>query len=94
TKRYRDDNPGAVKAQFFGCENIQKILDEPGCMGIRVYYGIDDDGNPKLMLVGAKSDQNNILPKSEGKDGDDGVILDDGKDCPTFCPDGTDPLTD
>ncbi|MEM8566592.1 MAG: hypothetical protein AAGF85_09025 [Bacteroidota bacterium] len=94
TKRYRDENEGAVKAQFFGCEHIQKILDEPGCMGIRVYYGIDDEGNPKLMLVGAKSDQNNILPTSEGKDGDEGIILDDGANCPDQCPTGSDPLTD
>ena len=93
TKRYRDENKGAVKAQFFGCENIQKILDEPGCMGIRVYYGIDDDGNPKLMLVGAKRDQNNLLPSSDGKGGEIGMILDDGSACRTHCPDASDPLT-
>ncbi|MEM6361106.1 MAG: hypothetical protein AAF731_13510, partial [Bacteroidota bacterium] len=65
----------------------------PGCMGIRVYYGIDDDGNPKLMLVGAKRDQNNLLPSSDGKGGEIGMILDDGSTCPHYCPDGEDPLT-
>ena len=92
TKHYRKKNPGAVKAHFYGCEQLQKLLDEPGCMGIRIYYAIDDDGNKKLVLVGAKSDENNILPTDEGKDGG-GMLLDDSRDCPPFCPQEDDPLT-
>lgn len=96
TKRYRDDNPGAVKAHFFGKDNILKILQESGdeCMGLRIYYGIDDDGNKKLLLVGATSNQNNILPKEDGKDAPAGSIYDDTKDCPPYCPtDPNDPLS-
>ena len=92
TKRYRDENPGAVKAHFYGCERIQALLNEPGCKGIRIYYGIDDEGKKKLVLVGAKRDQNNILPTESGKD-ENGQILDDGRDCPDYCPEGDDPLT-
>ena len=92
TKRYRDENPGAVKAHFYGCEKIQEILKEPGCMGIRIYYGIDEEGKKKLVLVGATKDQNNILPEGQGKDGG-GQLLDEGRDCPDYCPEGNDPLT-
>lgn len=96
TKRYRDENPDQVKAHFFGKDNILKILEEAGdeCKGIRIYYGINDDGQKKLLLVGATEDQGNILPKSEGKDGPGGTIYDDSSDCPPHCPpDPSDPLS-
>lgn len=94
TKRYRDDNKGAVKAHFYGCEQLQKLLKEPGCMGIRIYYAIDDRGKKRLVLVGANAKQNNLLPKNDGKDGGDDVfILDDGVDCPEDCGSSDDPLS-
>ncbi|TRX58704.1 hypothetical protein FNH22_12565 [Fulvivirga sp. M361] len=86
TKRYQDENKGAVKAHFYGCERLRELLDEPECVGIRIYYGLDDDGKRKLVLVGAKADQNNILPQEEGK-GPQHQILNDGRDCPPACPD-------
>lgn len=92
TKRYQDENKDAVKAHFYGCEHLQALLDEPGCKGIRIYYAVDDEGRKKLVLVGAKADQNNILPKDEGKDPQH-QILDEGRDCPPACPDAAqDPL--
>lgn len=94
TKRYRDENKGAVKAHFYGCEQIKKLLDEPGCKGIRIYYGIDEKSKPRLVLVGATEDQANILPNDDGKGGGNVMLLDDGKDCPHSCPPGYDPLTD
>lgn len=38
TKNHRLRSPGGTLSQFFGSENIRKILDQPGCMGIRIYY--------------------------------------------------------
>ena len=95
TKRYRDENPGKVKAFFFGKDHIKQILLEGNgsCQGIRVYFATDDDGNQRLILTGADAKQNNILPKSEGKDGGP-TLLDDGKPCPPYCPeDPSDPLS-
>ena len=93
TKRYREENPGETKAQFFGCDILNQLLNEPGCMGIRVYYGIDDDGKKQLILVGANAEQNNLLPTDQGSDGS--AVANGGQSCPTSCPQiPHDPLTD
>lgn len=38
TKNYRNRNPGSVISQFFGFEILQRILQQPDCTGIRIYY--------------------------------------------------------
>lgn len=91
TKNYRDANPGKTKAIFYGKENLQALLDEPGAMGIRVYFAVDDNGGNRLVLVSAAEDESNILPNEEGVGGG-GTILDDGKNCPPDCPPAGDPL--
>lgn len=96
TKNYREANPGEVKAHFYGREQILKLLnDDGGCMGIRIYYALDDDGNKKLVLVGAGENQNNIYAKTvDGKDLVEDEVLDEGRSCPSYCPsDANDPLT-
>lgn len=57
TKAYRDNNPGAILGGFFGKDAIQAILDQPDCVGIKFYYA-EQNGNPTLVLCGAKADQN------------------------------------
>ncbi|MEQ8243776.1 hypothetical protein [Fulvivirga sp.] len=85
TKKYRDANKGKTRAIFYGKEKLQELLNEPGAMGIRIYFAVDDSGDNSLVLVSATEDQNNILPTNEGKDGG-GTILDNGKPCPPDCP--------
>lgn len=75
TENYRNANPGAVKAQFFGKDIIKAILDQEDCMGIRIYYGKDNDGGKTLILVGADSDENDMLD----------LIADFGTVCPNIC---------
>ena len=91
TKLYRDANKGKTRSIFFGKERIQALLDESGAMGIRIYYAIDEDGGNRLVLVSAKENGHNILPKEEGKDGG-GTILDEGTRCPPDCMEILDPL--
>ena len=38
TKNHRERHPHNSISQFFGNEILQKLLDQPGCMGIRIYY--------------------------------------------------------
>jgi hypothetical protein len=38
TKNYRNRNRGSVISQFFGFEILQRILQQPDCIGIRIYY--------------------------------------------------------
>lgn len=75
TANYRRANPSSIKAFFFGKEKLKDLLDQTDCMGIRIYFGLDEDEKPKLVLVGAESNEDDILD----------LILDYGEPCPSRC---------
>ena len=60
TSNYRANNPGKTKAHYFGKDAIQAILDQEGCVGIRIYYGENANGEDKLVLCGVTSDENDM----------------------------------
>lgn len=64
------------KAFGLGMNKIQDLLDQSGCIGIRIYNGIDGDGNKNVILVAI--DQ-------YGDDMTTGLILDMTLPCPTAC---------
>ncbi len=77
TKRYRDTiQPGEVIGVFMGKEKIKAILDQSECKGIRFYFAVNDKGENTLVLVGADSNQNDMV---------DGLIADRLIECPIFC---------
>jgi hypothetical protein len=61
TRNYRNQNPGAPKGHCVKREQLEALLNQPGCEGIRAYYGLDDAGAPKLILVGIDAAENDIL---------------------------------
>ena len=75
TAAWRSANPSAVQAEFFGITNINTILNQSGCVGLRIYLGLDSSGNIQLVLCGATSNENDML----------NYILDTGVPCPTQC---------
>jgi hypothetical protein len=64
TRNYRDKNPGAPKGHCIKKHQLDAILNQPGCEGIRVYYGLDEEGNRKLILVGIDVDENDIITET------------------------------
>jgi hypothetical protein len=38
TKNHRERHPDGIISQFFGAEILQRILQQPDCLGIRIYY--------------------------------------------------------
>lgn len=77
TTRYRGSVPnGTTIAHFFGKYQIKDILDQEGCMGIRIYYGTELNGDKLLVLVGADADEDDM---------ENGIVLDKGCTCPTNC---------
>lgn len=86
-ENYQADHPRKVKAEFFGRDLIQNILNDKRSKGIRVYYAINDKGGHELLLVGADENGNNLWPNGTEKDGDDGgIVVDGGVPCPPYCP--------
>ena len=61
---FRESNPEHTHAFYFGCELFENLLNEPGCVGIRINYAQDDDGSPKMVLIGVDKNGNNILKKN------------------------------
>jgi hypothetical protein len=75
TAEYRRQNNGAVKAHFIGKDLINDILAQSDCMGLRIYYGLDSNGDKQLVIVGADSNEDDILD----------IIVDHCEPCPTNC---------
>lgn len=87
TANYRSKYPEEVKAHFFGSEIIKNILAQSDCIGIRMYYAIDDLGGKQIILVGVDSKGNNQEPSTLELNLDDPyTIADISYPCPSFCP--------
>lgn len=81
TKNHRHHSPDEVISQFFGREILQRILDQPDCVGIRFYYGNAksvsswsrfmkkcfkrNSGEPHLIITGVTEDGKDQLPGAE-----------------------------
>lgn len=76
TKNYRDTNPGTIKGHYFGKDIFQAILAQTNCVGVRIYYAIDDAGVKQLILVGVDANENDLY---------NGVLGDRSIKCPPTC---------
>lgn len=75
TAAYRNSNPNQRKAHFFGKDILNEILDQTGCVGIRMYYGINSSGEKELVLVGVDANENDML----------NLVADISFPCPNTC---------
>ena len=58
---FKDKSDGTIyKASLFGKGNLLKLLLQPDCHGIRIYYGKDNDGKPAPVIVGVYRNGNNM----------------------------------
>ena len=80
TKYHRERNPGGVISQFFGQEILNKILQQPDCIGIRFYYANSkpqsgwqrfikkcfgmDEGEVHLIITGVTKEGTDQLPQT------------------------------
>lgn len=77
TQSYRDSaGTDEVLAVFFGKEGISEILNQAGCVGIRI-YNAKKNGKLTFVVVGVRSDEENM---------ESGSIAEIGLPCPPFCP--------
>jgi hypothetical protein len=77
TARYRATmNESSRKGGFFGVKKLREILDQPDCVGIRYYYGLDENNQQVLVLTGVKANEDDIV---------DGVIAEAAIPCPNQC---------
>jgi hypothetical protein len=77
TQAYRDASPAnATRGHYFAKGIISSILDQADCVGVRIYYGLDEDGKKQLVAVGVKANEDDMTT---------GIIADKTQLCPPFC---------
>lgn len=77
TRGYRDVAPkGSPVAAMFPRNVFERLLAQPGCAGIRIYYGRNDRREHELLLVGVDG---------AGDDMTAGELFDFGVPCPPYC---------
>ena len=67
---------GPHKGGMFLRPELDQLLAQPGCAGLRFYYGRKADGQDTLILVGVDE---------KGDDMEQGVLLEDHFLCPPWC---------
>jgi len=58
-------------------KDVEKTLKQPGCAGVRMYYGKQNNGSNKLMIIGV--DKSGKTMMSLVPTGGSGI-------CPPYCP--------
>lgn len=99
TARFRANRNNVLKPEYHNsdivanCETFSKsavetLLQQTGCTGFRIYYGMDEDLKIHAILVGVNSNDADILPLQGGlvAEDPDGTILEEGQRCPPYCP--------
>ena len=77
TKNYRvGAGTGAVLGGYLSKSSASEILKQIGCVGIRIYYAKEDDGEPQFVVVGVASADDDLY---EGK------IMEHIITCPPIC---------
>lgn len=79
TSAHRQSGPARStdSGAFLGAQ-VQELLSQPGCAGLRYYKGRGKDGVDSMILVGVDD---------KGDDMTTGILLDFGFPCPPYCPD-------
>jgi len=77
TASYRNSvAQGSIKAGFFGKSAIQEILEQEKCVGIRIYYALEEDDTPTFVVVGVEENEDDLIG---------GKIAETPRPCPPHC---------
>ncbi len=88
TAAFRNSNPDEVLAHYFGRDLLLEILAQEDCQGIRIYNGRNSDGDLSPIIVGADTDENDIIGSNTQKDSSNAAIGQGSIPCPSRCSKG------
>jgi len=60
-KAYEEAHPTEVRGYVLGRNIIDQILAQPGCVGMRFYYGLNEEGEKTLVYVGVDAEGQDIV---------------------------------
>lgn len=77
TANYRATiNSGETIAHYYGKDALSAILDQSGCVGIRIYYALDNNSAKQIIAVGVDSNGNDLY---------NGLLAERTIKCPITC---------
>jgi len=93
-----DQNPDDAIAHFVGKDIILKVLAQPGVVGMRMFYAVNDLGLRHLVIVGTDATGKNVVEYSTvNNEGEmiknKGVIVAASRTCPPYCDGATSTTT-
>lgn len=65
-----------LTAGYFGRGIFDRILEQDGCVGIRIYNAVSEQGTPTYIIIGVDGDGDDMLS---------GPVGDEVKPCPPWC---------
>lgn len=78
TERYRDNRSTdqTIIAEYFGKDAITEIFAQQDCVGMRIYYALDEQMIQKLVIVGVDGNGDDLY---------NGKLAEFGLTCPANC---------
>ena len=73
--------PDQIIGGFFGKDAVLAIISQEKAVGLRYYYGLDDEGTPHIILIGVNVDGNDMT---------DGLLAERSTKFPPHCPESND----
>lgn len=74
TTDYRTEYPNGIKAFIIDADLVRQVLDQEGCVNIRIYNGFDvTENKPSPVIVGVNADNEDMTA---------GILLDRMYCCP------------
>ena len=68
TRLYRKTSePTAERSGVFHAAQVRRLLDQPGCIGLRYYHGRHSDGRYAILLVGVGPKGEDLLYPKRGR---------------------------
>lgn len=78
--------------ETFNREAFDRILVQPACVGIRIYFGMTPEQKIRVIAVGVDQDNNDLLPATNTvtttteRDPEPPPPTEQGAPCPPYCP--------
>lgn len=77
THSFQEAYPQEIKAFFAGSNKLKQVLEQEGCIGIRIYMGLDKTTQRKNLVL--------VCVDALGQDMVNGTLLDYLNPCQTDC---------
>ncbi|MGZ8543868.1 MAG: hypothetical protein ACXWV0_01165 [Flavisolibacter sp.] len=96
TSRFRQMRETLLDPNYQGmnvlptCETFDRsafdhVLQQDGCVGIRVYMGMEENNQLVFVLVGVNENDEDMITATENSDNED-EVFENGVRCPIYCP--------